>query len=258
MVYIGSDYQVTTLRAFTPICSIKPRKVIFRELPGTITLTQYTELATSSERESRLLLEVTGTALACAAAIIGIVVVLGGAAVSPLSAGTSLIVSGIGYAALGASGAQCINGIARTGTEIFKPEINDRLDSNEWYAKTLVALDAVSLLGVGTSTLTTIRWVKSLKSSTGKSMREVLRGLSRQERAKLTSDLLSLKDPKISKASIRLLQETGKSPKRYSNATIKHSTATQVRDILGALLGLTGSSVSGNAKHIVFAIYEEF
>lgn len=55
VVHIGSDYQVTVLREFVPLCSIKPKRVILREAAGPIkTADEYAELAASSPRESQL------------------------------------------------------------------------------------------------------------------------------------------------------------------------------------------------------------
>ncbi|WP_336118334.1 hypothetical protein, partial [Klebsiella pneumoniae] len=69
---------------------------------------------------------------------------------------------------------------------------------------TMIALDAASLVGVGASTLTTIKLVRLNQATTGKSVREVLRGLTRQERAKLTKELLSIQDPRMSAKMLKL------------------------------------------------------
>lgn len=34
VVHIGSDYQVTVLREFVPLCSIRPKQVMLREMAG--------------------------------------------------------------------------------------------------------------------------------------------------------------------------------------------------------------------------------
>jgi hypothetical protein len=89
-------------------------------------------------------------------------------------------------------------------------------------------------------------------------MREVLRGLNRQERAKLTKELLSINDPRLTSKMLKLKQLAGALPKRYTAAELRHGTITQIKDSLGAAIGLTGSALSGNVKTIAIGLYEEF
>lgn len=84
VVHIGSDYRVTVLREFVPICSIKPKRVILREVAGVMTADQYAQLAASSPRESKLWQEASGMALSCGGAVIGILVAKVGIAAAPL------------------------------------------------------------------------------------------------------------------------------------------------------------------------------
>ncbi len=69
--------------------------------------------------------------------------------------------------------------------------IENTLDLNRLF----LALDAVSLLGGVATTLTTVRMVAAVRSSTGKDLKNVLKGLSRQERVKLTNDQGSTANP---------------------------------------------------------------
>ena len=121
----------------------------------------------------------------------------------------------------------------------------------------LIALDAASLVGVGSSALATVKLVRLNKASTGKSVREVLRGLNRQERAKLTKELLSINDPRLTSKMIKLKQLSGELPKRFTPTEVKHATVTQIKDALGAAIGFTGSAVSGNVRTIAIGLYEE-
>jgi hypothetical protein len=258
VVHIGSDYRVTTLRAFTPICSIKPKKVILRELPRMVSPLQYRELATNSQRESQVLLEATGTLLSCSSAILGYIVAISGAAAIPFSAGASAIVTSIGYTAAAASGLQCINGGWRSYNELTMPNKNDQYDSLRWYQTMTSALDAVSLLGAATTSFSTIRMVMGIKKSTGRSTKDILRSMSRQERAKLTDEFLQLKNPRLSRELIKLHQMSGKLPKRYSNNQIRRDILNQLKDLIGASFGFAGSGLSGHLNHMVIGIYEEF
>lgn len=257
VVYIDADFNVVTLREFQPICSIAPKRLILREAQKYIAPTQFAQQVQDNPRESRLVGEAVNTTLSCAGAVIGWIVVLSGSVAVPFSAGASSVVVALGYTAAAASSVQCFASGYRTVNEIRNPARNDQLDSEEWYQYTMIALDAASLVGVGSSALATVKLVRLNKASTGKSVREVLRGLNRQERAKLTKELLSINDPCLTSKMIKLKQLSGELPKRFTPTEVKHATVTQIKDALGAAIGFTGSAVSGNVRTIAIGLYEE-
>ncbi|TFY84730.1 NAD synthetase [Pseudomonas kairouanensis] len=257
VVYIDASFNVVTLREFQPICSIAPKRVILREAQKYIAPTQFAQQVQDNPRESRLVGEAVNTTLSCAGAVIGWIVVLSGSVAVPFSAGASSVVVALGYTAATASSLQCFASGYRTVNEVRNPAKNDQLDSEEWYQYTMIALDAASLVGVGASSLATLKLVRLNKATTGKSVREVLRGLNRQERAKLTKELLSINDPRLSSKMIKLKQLSGELPKRFTPTEVKHATVTQIKDALGAVIGFTGSAVSGNVRTIAVGLYEE-
>ena len=257
VVYIDANFNVVTLREFQPICSIAPKRVILREAQKYIAPTQFAQQVQDNPRESRLVGEAVNTTLSCAGAVIGWIVVLSGSVAVPFSAGASSVVVALGYTAATASSLQCFASGYRTVNEVRNPAKNDQLDSEEWYQYTMIALDAASLVGVGASSLATLKSVRLNKATTGKSVREVLRGLNRQERAKLTKELLSINDPRLSSKMIKLKQLSGELPKRFTPTEVKHATVTQIKDALGAVIGFTGSAVSGNVRTIAVGLYEE-
>jgi hypothetical protein len=259
VVHIGSDYRVTVLREFVPLCSIKPKRVILREVAGPlVTAAEYAQLAASSPRESQLWKEAAGMALSCGGAVIGYIVAKTGIAAAPFTAGLSLAVTYIAYTAAAASALQCGNGLWRTATEITNPAQNDYYDSLAWYQAMTVALDGISLIGAGATTFATVKTVMAIKSSTGRNLTDILRRMSRQERAKLTNEVLRLQNPRHPREIIRLKQLAGKLPKRYSNAQLRLGILTQISDQVGATLGIGGSTLSGNINHVLIALYEEF
>ncbi|AZF03339.1 NAD synthetase [Pseudomonas sp. R5-89-07] len=257
VVYIDADFNVITLREFKPICSIQPKRIILREAQKYVAPTQFAQHVTSNPRESRLIGEAVNTGISCLGAVISWAAIASGALLVPFSAGASSVVVVIGYAAAGASSLQCINGIARTTLEVAKPEVNDWLDSEGWYQNASIVLDAASLVGVGASTLTTIKLVRAAKASTGKSLRDVLRGLNRQERARLTKELLSINHPSLTAKMLKLRQASGELTKRFTPTQLKHGTTTQIKDALSAVVGFGGSAYSGNVNTIAIGLYEE-
>ncbi|MDQ0738265.1 NAD synthetase [Pseudomonas sp. W4I3] len=257
VVYIDADFNVITLREFKPICSIQPKRIILREAQKYVAPTQFAQHVTSNPRESRLIGEAVNTGISCLGAVISWAAIASGTLLVPFSAGASSVVVVIGYAAAGASSLQCINGLARTTLEVAKPEVNDWLDSEGWYQNASIVLDAASLVGVGASTLTTIKLVRAAKASTGKSLRDVLRGLNRQERARLTKELMSINHPSLTAKMLKLRQASGELTKRFTPTQLKHGTTTQIKDALSAVLGFGGSAYSGNVNTIAIGLYEE-
>ncbi|WLH80309.1 hypothetical protein PSH81_04935 [Pseudomonas sp. FP2335] len=95
-------------------------------------------------------------------------------------------------------------------------------------------------------------------TTTGRDLKDILRRMSRQERAKLTNEVLRLQNIRRPREMIRLMQLAGKLPKRFSNAQIRRDIFIQLADQVGAAFAVTGSGISENLNHVVIAIYEEF
>ncbi|UVM73163.1 NAD synthetase [Pseudomonas alvandae] len=260
VVYIDSEYNVVTLREFKPICSIAPKRIILREAKKYIAPQQFIDQVKSSPRESKLGTESMNASLSCVAAVIGWVVVFSGSVAVPFTAGASAFVVALGAAAATASTAQCVIGGMRVANELTNPTGNDEMNDADWYNIVSPILDGVSLVGVGGSALTTVRLLKASKAAgTGKSWYQLLKGLSRQERSKLTKELLTLKDPSLTAKLLKLQQRAGALPKRYSSAEIRHATLTQIKDSLGGALGIIGSYTGdGAVKTVAVGLYEEF
>lgn len=87
---------------------------------------------------------------------------------------------------------QCANGLWRTYKELTNPAENDFYDSLSWYQAMTLALDGISLVGADSSTFATVKTVMTIKTATGRDLNDILRRMSRQERAKLTSEVLRL------------------------------------------------------------------
>lgn len=254
VVYIDADFNVVTLREFSPICSILPKRIIFREAKKYIAPAQFAQEVTNNPRESRLLKEAVGATLSCTGAVLGWIVVFSGTVAVPFTAGASVVIAGMGIAAATASSAQCYVGGMRTFNEIENPAANDAMDNEQWYQHLIPVLDAVSLLGVGTSGLTTFKFLKMRKAATGRSWYETSKSLSRQQRKALTDELLLLKHPQLTSKLLKLKQQSGGLPKRFTPTQIQHATRTQIQDALGAAIGFIGS---GTVQSIAVGLYEE-
>ena len=258
VVYIDEDFNVLTLREFQAVCGVQVKKVVLREAPRAVGPVEFKRMLEHEPRESRWVAEATKTTVTCAGALLSWHVIYSGIALMPFTAGASVVVSFVGTAAVVAGLFQCAVGANRTFNEVWDPRRNDYLDSNAWYEGIMLALDGISLLAVGTSAVTTMKVINLSKKATGKPLREVLRGLSRQERAKLTDELLRIQDPRLTPKLLKLKQAAGDLSKRFPATQIKPITHMHFKDIAAAGLSLTSSTTSGNTRILAIGIYEEF
>ncbi|KGE67199.1 MULTISPECIES: hypothetical protein [Pseudomonas] len=258
VVYLDSQLWPVTLREFQPICSVLPKRVVLREMPGSLARLDFVRRLEYEPRESEVVFESIGMGVACGTALLSWLVIAGGSALSPFTAGLSGALAVIGRAAFVASFGQCANGLYRVYKEAREPAHIDWLDSEPWYQHTTAILDAVSLIGASTSFLTTVKLASATKASTGRSWRDVLRRMNRQERAKLTKELLSINHPHLSAKLIKLKQLSGDFPKRYTQAQLRHATLAQLKDTVAVGGAVAGSATSGNLRTIAVGLYEEF
>ncbi|MDD9942008.1 MAG: hypothetical protein OXU20_13265 [Myxococcales bacterium] len=73
----------------------------------------------------------------------------------------------------------------------------------------------------------------------------VLKGLSRQERKRLTEELIHAHNPGISHSALKAMVRAGAFPKRYTSLQISEGVRNQLADALGAALSFTGSGTGG-------------
>lgn len=258
VVYIDSRFNIVELRQFRPLCRLTPVKVVIREAPESYSPQEFASNLEVNTRDANVVGEALGAALACTGAVLSWLVVTSGLLTAPFTGGMSMAVTAIGYSAAAASSFQCFNtAIVRTGLEAYGPDILDDLDSQAWYRNTAMALDIVTLAGASTSMLTTVRMVKMAKASSSRSMIDILRGLNRPERTRLTKELLRVQHPGVSNAMMKALQRSGKSPKRLTSSQVRRATITQIRDALSGSFAILGSTASGTVRSIAIGIYEE-
>lgn len=258
VVYIDKDFNVVVLREFQPICRVQPIKVVLREAPRYVGPVEFKRMLEHEPRESEWMSEALITGVTCAGALLSWMVIWSGFMFMPFTAGASAVISFVAKGAAAASSAQCLIGLGRTGVEAFSPQTIDRLDGEDWYHATVAVLDGIALFGIATSALTTVKTLSLSTRVTGKPIREVLRGLTRQERAKINDELLRIQDPRLTTKLLKLKQAAGIATKRISATYMKHATSNHIRDVWAATLGFSSSAASGNANALAIGLYEEF
>ncbi|WP_028771456.1 hypothetical protein [Shewanella waksmanii] len=257
VVFIDHEFTVVTLRPFVPICRKDPIRLILREPPKQISASNYANELKTSRRESKLTGELLNTGLSCSAAVLSWIVIYGSAVAIPLTGGASTVVTYLGGAAAVASLGQCFNGIARSFTEANSPETLDKIDEKEWYQAAVKALDVISLGGAAAAGATTIKMIKTINLTTSKSILQVLKGLSRPERKRLTMEIQRLNSPGISAQTMKALTNSGKLTGRYSSQALVNAISLNLKNAISASLSVTGSSFDGSLKNIAVGIYEE-
>lgn len=257
VVYLDAELRAVVLREFQPICSVAPKKVILREAPSYVGRVEFARRLANEPRESRVAFEAVNAGFACTSAVISWLVIAGGLGLSPFTFGTTGVAAAISVVGASASTLQCAIGIRRTRNEMTDPGRNDALDSEQWYQAVTAGLDAASLIGAGSTAMSTMRFVSTLKKATGRNTYQILRGLNRQERLRLTKELLSINHPEMTRKMIKLKQMAGEIPKRHTSVEVRRATLLHMFDVLGAISSVAGSIRSGNIRIIAVGLYEE-
>jgi len=156
-----------------------------------------------------------------------------------------------------ASSLQCANGAIRTGSEIGSGKINDYLDSQEWYQTAITSLDIISLAGAGSASLASFKAYKAVRSVSSRSLLDILKGMSRSERKRMTEEIIRINHPGVSNKVLKQMIQGGVYPKRYSTNSINSALMLHLKDSVGATLSFAGSASSGTIRNFVIGVYEE-
>ena len=254
--FIDANYNIVKLREFNTQCRRSPIYLVLKEPEAAKSELMYAAELSTRERESKLVVEASTTLVTCAAAVLSWIVVLGAGAAAPISGGTSTAVSYFAAGAALAGGAQCVNGIFRAGMEVVDPERLDYLDSDAWYTHASNALDVISLAGAGAATYSAIRAAQALKASSGKSYRQALAGLNRQERKRLTEEIIRRNHPGVSSRVLKAMVRSGGYPTRYTTRQINQTLRNQIKNSVAASLSFYGSATAGTVRSLAVGIYE--
>ncbi|NNE64153.1 MAG: hypothetical protein HKN34_08720, partial [Gammaproteobacteria bacterium] len=218
----------------------------------------------NKQDDNRFYSELLSAGLSCGAAVLSWVVVGGSSVAIPVSAGASTAITILAYGAATASSLQCANSSYRlvNETDYGDNSMNAWLDSHEWYVHTTTALDVISVLGGVSAAGATLKTVINLRKA-GTPVKEALKGLSRQERKRLTEEIIRANNPGISNKILKSLVAAGKYPKRYSKLQISSSVSLQLKDAIASTMSFTGSATSGiirnpeRIKNFVVGVYNE-
>ena len=237
------------------VCFATPMTVVVKPHLGDPTVKS---AQAAASRDGRFYSELLGGVLSCGGAAIGWVVVGASSGAAPLSGGASMFIAVTAGTAAIASTLQCGNSAYRIYNGLIGTDVNEWLDSQSWYTRTSLMLDVLSLAGVGATAVTGIRAVKLMQRSTGKSMVEVLKGISRQERRRITEEIIRLQNPGISNSALKTMVRAGAYPKRYLEISVTRAVQLQLADALSAAMSVAGSAKDGAVKELTVGVVSSF
>jgi hypothetical protein len=202
------------------------------------------------KRFGDLFLNCGGAVLAGAAAATGV-------AAAPVTGGSSAILTWTSGAAAIAGAAQCGISIGQVTLEFMDPGVNERfLDEEDWFKSTGYVLDGIQLVGITSAApalYSNIGKILKMREVTGRTVPQLLKGLSRQER-KLIAKEISRYGKTMSKKEWKRLVRVGAFPKIFSQQAISATVKSQLLESVGNALGLYSSASAGNIGLIVGVI----
>jgi hypothetical protein len=210
-----------------------------------------------SYRESHVGREFVNVALSCGSAGFAVLAVAGSAGAALLTSGSSLTFTVLSWSALFASSIQCRIAEWRLFNEWFDPNSNDELDSQRWYQITSDVLDGVVIAGgiaaLGQAAQAAVR----LGRVSGRSLMQILRGMTRAERKRLAEDVARYAgDARTRHQFIRLARE-GRIPSIFSHQQVNRAVTTQLLSAISSGLSLGGSGAFGLLHTVRMHIVED-
>jgi hypothetical protein len=256
---------MSTLRAGPPMSQTDLMAVVIRK-GGKELLPTSAEIQQAKDKHFHA--ELLNLGLSCGGAVLAWVTTVVSGAAAPVTGGTSLIITKISAVAGYVGTAQCVIAAGRVAAEMYDPEINIDLDNNEYYQIVSTAMDAIGLAGAAISFGGTAKMVLMLRRSTGKSMVDVIKGLSGVERKRLTQQIFRSQDPELSKTKLKLKMLAGRTPgalkpgmfnnKGFTQTAIAAGLRQQLLDAVGATGNTAGSATSGIIGQAVSGPEEDY
>lgn len=156
-------------------------------------------------------------------------------------------ITNIAGAAATAGTIGCGLGVGRVlDHRINASHVSALLDDNIWYQPTMVALDVMGVLGATVGAASgMLQAIRNLRRITGRPLKNILQGLNRQERKRLTEELIRQLNPGISNGAMKPMVKMGVYPKRFGNAQLGRALWGQLLDATSAALNYAGSLDSG-------------
>ncbi|VYU80575.1 hypothetical protein [Metakosakonia massiliensis] len=194
--------------------------------------------------------EIGTTALSCGAMVVTLLMTIGAGMTVPFTAGGTGIFVGISAAGTVATGAQCFIGAARLYA-IHEGHGSDVvwLDSQDWYIATTTALDVISMAAAGTALAKTLKIYKTMRGATQLKAIDWLKSLPREERKRITEDIIRARNPGISNAGVKAAIRSGSYPKRFPSEDLQRTLQRALIDAAVNASAFAGSAAGGTIRN---------
>jgi hypothetical protein len=186
------------------------------------------------ERPEKFSSELLSMGLSCGSTVLGGVAMAGGTAAAPLSAGASLAVTVVGYAAVAASAAQCGIGIARVYKELVDPTYNDKMDAEPWFKVTSNVLEVISMAGVVVDAGSAAKSIVKLHKVTNIPYARLLKTMGRAQRKQLAKDLARYTSNPSAQKLLARYARVGRLPEIFNNKNVNREITNK---LIGNLIG---------------------
>lgn len=190
--------------------------------------------------------EIASAALSCGGVLLTIGAAILGTGAIPFTAGASSVMVAVAIAGTAATATQCALGLYRVyDINTNNSENTIWLDSQKWYLATSCILDVISVASAGAAlkdvliTYRTMRAASSLKAS------KWLKALPRQDRARITEQIMQTQNPGISRKVMKSFITIGKYPKRFPSEGLQKTLQVQLLNSLNSMTAFTGSAIGG-------------
>jgi hypothetical protein len=215
------DAVMTTVRPGPPMSREDLVAVVIRK-GGTSLLP--TNADVQRVRDQRFHAELLNLGISCGGALLSWVGAVVSASAAPVTGGLSLVITAATSAATVAGYAQCSVAVYRVGAHLYDPQLTVDLDNEQWYQILSSSMDIIGLAGAGATAASATKAILLMKNATGKSVINILKGLTRQERKRLTEEILRSTNPGLSNSKVKLCSwprphRDGTSPKRSAMAS---------------------------------------
>ncbi|QLK59734.1 hypothetical protein GE278_02555 [Enterobacteriaceae bacterium Kacie_13] len=190
--------------------------------------------------------EITSTVLSCGGLLLTIGAAIVGTGAVPFTLGASSGMVALAVAGTIATTAQCVNGIVRVvDMTTNEGEITTWLDSQQWYLTTSCILDIMSVASAGAALKDVLITYRAMRASSSLKVSQWLRSLPRQDRARITKEIMRIQNPGISNKAIKSFIAIGKYPKRFPTEGLQKTLQVQLLNSLNSMAAFSGSAIGG-------------
>lgn len=190
--------------------------------------------------------ELLSTALSCGGLLLTIGAAIVGTGAIPFTAGASTAMVAIAIGGTAATATQCVLGLYRIyDINTNAGENTTWLDSQKWYLATTSLLDVISIASAGAALKDVIITYRTMRAASSLKASHWLKTLPRQDRARITEQIMRTQNPGISNKVIKAFILTGRYPKRFPSEGLQKSLQVQLLNSLNSMTALSGSAIGG-------------